>query len=135
MEDDLLAPNSDSERDSDLFSDELFDEPSECGGSFCAQFNARAVDYEGSTCRGEPLQNATATEPARLSPERNTQELILDELKKVNSRLESFSDRLDALDCRLKTVEEMQLSCSTPSSSISTDDGSAGKPGERFLQK
>lgn len=34
---------------------------------------------------------------------------ILTELKKVNSRLETFCELLDSLDGRLKTVEDMQV--------------------------
>ena len=146
MAEDFLASNSDNEIDSDQFSDDLFDAPSESDGAFCSEFTTGAVDYvaespdpvrsasrgqqsarrlfppddERETHRGELLENATATEP-------DTQKLILEELRKTNSRLESFSDRLEALDCRLKSVEQMQLNSSTPSSSVSTDDGSAGK--------
>lgn len=166
MADALFAPNSDSEKDSDQFSDDLFDGPSECGGSFRAQFNAREVDHvedsptparstargrgrqtarrlflscdsEEEAYRGELLENATARELERLPPESDTQKLILEELKRTNSRLESFSDRLEALDCRLKSIEQMQLnmSSSTASSSINTDDGSAGKSSRKVPAK
>ena len=42
---------------------------------------------------------------------------ILVELKKVNTRLESFCERLDSLDGRLKSVEDMQVNLSSSVSS------------------
>ena len=50
----------------------------------------------------------------------NTQLLILQEVKKANSRLNIFSDRLEALESRLASVENNQLSA-TP---VSTSTGS-----------
>lgn len=145
MEHEVLAPNSDS----DEFSDELFDGTSDCGDSFGAEVNTKAVDCEGSpnpvwstaSVRGAdrrlspPLENATAKEPERLPPESDAQERILEELTKVSSRLESVFDRLDALDSRLQSVERNQLSSSTPSSSASTDDGSGGKRSKKVPAK
>lgn len=77
----------------------------------------------------QPLGDATnLRSPAsvRTRPsESDTQVLILEELKKTNSRLDSFSEHLKALDGRIKSVEQAQLTIS-PSSSSSTD-GSAVK--------
>ena len=153
----VFVPNSDSEHDSDQFSDDLFDGPSDCGGLILgrevdfvensptparrtdkgrSQQTARRLfvsDSEEEVCRGELVQNATGTELERSPPKNDTQKLILEELKKTNSRLESFSDRLEALDCRLRSVEQMQLnvSTSTPSSSI----GSAGQSSRKVPAK
>ena len=55
----------------------------------------------------------------------DTQIVIL-ELKKTNSRLDSFSEHLKTLDGRIKSVEQAQLTIS-PSSSSSSTDGSAVK--------
>ena len=52
--------------------------------------------------------------------------LILEELKKTNSHLDLFSEHLKALDGRIKSVEQAQLTIS-PSSSSSSTDGSAVK--------
>ena len=57
------------------------------------------------------------------SAESDTQRLILEELRKTNSRLETFSEHLEALDGHLKSVEQMQLNSMAPNSS----DGSASK--------
>ena len=159
MADDFFAPNSDS----DQFSDDLFDGSSECSVSFRAQFNTKAVDYvqespnparstargrhtvrrlfpscvsEEETYRGEPLETATAIGLERLPPESDTQKLILGELKRANSRLEAFSDRLEALDLRLKSVEQMQLSSSAPAAAaVALMMDRRAKAGEKFLRK
>ena len=52
---------------------------------------------------------------------------ILVELKKVNTCLESFCDRLDSLDGRLKSVEDMQVNLSTSVSSSTEESASKTK--------
>lgn len=53
---------------------------------------------------------------------------MLQEVRKSNSRLDTFSDRLEGLESRLASVKDNQLSSVTPSSS-STDQqpGARGK--------
>ena len=46
---------------------------------------------------------------------------ILEELKKVTSRLETFSERLDSLDGRIKTMDDIQVSVSASTSSSSEE--------------
>ena len=83
------------------------------------------------------MENATARELERLPPKSDTQKLILEELERTNSRLESFSYHLETLHWWLKSVKQMQLnmSSSTTSSSINTDDGLAGKSSRKFPAK
>ena len=52
---------------------------------------------------------------------------ILVELKKVNTRLESFCERLDSLDGRLKSVEDMQVNLSSSVSSNTEESASKTK--------
>lgn len=44
-------------------------------------------------------------------------ELILEEVRKTNSSIAEFSTRIDAMESRLKTVEQQQNDMTTPSSS------------------
>ena len=46
-----------------------------------------------------------------------TNELILEEVRKTNSSIAEFSTRIDAMESRLKTVEQQQKDMTTPSSS------------------
>ena len=45
------------------------------------------------------------------------EELILKEVRRTNSSLAEFSTQMDAMENRLKTVEEQQKEMTTPSSS------------------
>ena len=47
----------------------------------------------------------------------SAQDLILKEVRKTNSSLAEFSTRMDAMENRLKSVEEQQKDMTTPSSS------------------
>ena len=58
----------------------------------------------------------------------NTQELILQELRKTNARLDMFTGRLESLEGRLTSVETTTLSM-TPSSSSGVDN--SGEKGKR----
>ena len=94
FDDDIVACTP-SERTSTLVSRRLFTNPDEQ--------------------RRQPLRNVSN------STELDTQRLILEELKRTNSRLDTFSEHLEALDGRLKSVEQMQLDSTTPSSSANSD--------------
>ena len=48
----------------------------------------------------------------------SAQDLILKEVRKTNSTLAGFSTRMDAMENRLKSVEEQQKDMTTPSSSV-----------------
>lgn len=72
----------------------------------------------------EPLRNVSNLSNAI---EANTQRLILEELKKTNSRLDTFSERLEAFDGRLKSVEHNLINSTTPSSSSSDSSASKSK--------
>ena len=80
-----------------------------------------------------PLRDITNRSPSIQPPGpatgNDTQLLILQEVRKANSRLDTFSDRLEGLESRLASVEDKQLSSVTPSSSSSTD--SSGTRGKR----
>lgn len=68
-----------------------------------------------ATCRELPVENSSG----------DTQHLILQEIKKTNSRLDVFATQLESLERRLASVESSHMSV-TPSSS-SGNDGSATK--------
>ena len=69
----------------------------------------------------DPLNDITNRSPSSPQPrpaaDNDTQLLILQEVRKANSRLDMFSDRLEGLESRLASVEDNQLSSVTPSSS------------------
>ena len=52
---------------------------------------------------------------------------ILEELKEVSSRLESFSELLDSLDGRMKTMEDIQVNLNTSMSSSTEESASKTK--------
>lgn len=62
-------------------------------------------------------------EPPRCIGGAETQDLILQEIRKANSRLDRFAGQLQSLETRLTSVESNQMSM-TPNSSSGTD-GSA----------
>ena len=67
-----------------------------------------------------------------LEPRRtDTRDLILEEMRKTNSRLDVFSGQLKSLETRLTSMETNQLSITPSSSSTSGTDGSAGKGEKR----
>ena len=69
------------------------------------------------------------SELGNISPtSSNTQEQILQELRKTNARLDMFTGRLESLEGRLASVETTTLSM-TPSSSSGVDN--SGEKGKR----
>ena len=77
--------------------------------------------FSNSGVYRDPLRSVSNTH----SSESDTQRLILEELRKTNSRVDTFSEHMESMDGRLKSVEQRQLNSTTPSSS--TSDGSASK--------
>ena len=60
----------------------------------------------------------------------STQNLILQEIRKTNFRLDSFANQLDSLESRLASVETNQLSV-TPSSSSASGVEKSAERGKR----
>ena len=155
MADEVYALDTDSDR----LSDELLGQTSDCGSGFPPPVTRREVDYvEDSPTRARSSDRARSqttarrlivsdsdedsvhreareTERERLPPESDAQTQILEELKRTNSRLESFSDHLEALDCRLKSVEQMQLDMSASTSSSASSIGSESKSSRKVPAK
>ena len=77
--------------------------------------------FSNSGVYRDPLRSVSNTH----SSEFDTQRLILEELRKTNSRVDTFSEHMESMDGRFKSVEQRQLNSTTPSSS--TSDGSASK--------
>ena len=98
--------------------------------------NFRAIRrlFSDRSCHRVPLDLRDTSSSLLLdsSSQSDTLKLILEELKKNNARLDSFSENLKSLDGRLESVEQSQAqlsNSSTPSSSGT--DGSAVKSGKR----
>ena len=97
-----------------------FNEPIDSGGGPSGQFAAS----RGSPRTSTPRRAFRSVVNATVHSQSNE---ILTELKKVNSRLETFCERLDSLDGRLKTVEDMQVNLSTSVSSSTEECASKTK--------
>lgn len=78
-------------------------------------------DDGNSSCRqlfGNDVSNTASEDP---------QSLILEEIKKTNISLQSFSTRMDEMDKRLQSIENQQKVTVTPSSSADTDNSEKKK--------
>lgn len=85
-----------------------------------------------SGTRRHALRNSTNNDTPTRSSDTG---VILEELKKVTSSLNDFSERLESLDSRLKSVEEMQIRSNSATPSSSSTDGSAPKGKRRVPAK
>ena len=123
----LLETDSDSDVGGNGTFQTVLNSPNKVPAASGSRLNRRL--FTKTTTREEPRWQplGDATNPrspacARTRPsESDTQILILEELKKTNSRLDSFSEHLKTLDGRIKSVEQAQLTISPSSSSSSTD--------------
>ena len=77
----------------------------------------------GQKCGGGSGGAPVTTDDTRKAASNDTQLLILQEVKKANSRLDGFADCLEALESRLASVETKQMSVTPASTSTesSTD--------------
>lgn len=75
-----------------------------------------------------PLFRSTPKSGSQRSVSRSV--LILEEMKKVTTRLETFSDQLESMESRLTSVESLQKSFTLNSSS----DGSVSKPKKKKIK-
>ena len=73
---------------------------------------------------GEPLKEVSNRHVSgSRSPQTsdNTQLLIMKEVQKANSRLDTFATRLEAMETRLTSVENTNFTCSSSSTGCSSD--------------
>ena len=112
--DEELSADDATDQDFDAVSDRT-STPSQ-GASKSTQPNRQLFSTSGAL--RDPLRNLSNTHlSSSADPHSRLQKQILEELRKTNSRLDTFSDQLEAMDGRLKSVEQMQLNSATPTSS------------------
>ena len=89
-------------------------------GSSSAEEECLSPEVQSQT---PPSFNACSSNGRRqlFSDKRNPQLLILEELKKTNECIGGLSNRMDAIENRLKSVEQHQKEAVTPSSSSSVE--------------
>ena len=126
-----------------VYAPDSFDELGSSGsevdyGSVRDLFSNNDAVEEVASNTPEPVSANTTTSVSRrlfsnpLDPDISTNNSaqshsseILEELKKVNSRLNTFSECLETLDGRLKSLEQIQITSGTPCSSTSSIDSSS----------
>ena len=133
MTDDIPMSAASSDSNSDVLShdeaessaDDVINTPSATGSSSVTRRLFTASEENGPNAAKDNAVGYLTNQSTTTSED--TQLLILQEMKKANSRLSAFSDRLEAVESRLASVENNQLSATPASTSADSSADSRKK--------